>query len=177
VDETHTCPRRAEAPGRWRGDDGVDRREDRGSLVGGIGPSCSYCGSLSPEKFMELVEQGWWVDPTDKSYKAYLAEPLTDAEVAAARDRWMATDFVARVRSAACADHAGNVDAVVEHEWQQMPAAQGHGQVRAKFYYQHLSSEQMDRFIEIVNAKQMKIGTPGYFYVLPYFCSPSRPGE
>lgn len=178
MDDTFTCPRRLEAPGRWRGDDGVDRWQDRESLVAGIGPSCSYCGSLAPDKFMELVEQGWWVDPTDKSYKAYLAEPLTGDQVAEARDRWMATDFVGRVRLAACADHADNVELAIEHEWQQMPAASGHGSVRAKFYYQHLSSDQMDRFIELVNAKQMKVGPPSCFYVLPFFTtSTSRTTE
>jgi hypothetical protein len=177
--EPHTCPRRLEAPGRWRGDDGVDLWEYGRGLSGqdSAGPSCSYCGSLKPDRFMQLVSEGWWVDPTDKSYKAYLAQPLTDDQVAQARDRWMAGDFVARVRAAACADHADNVDQAVEHEWQQMPSASGHGQVVAKFYYQHLSSEQKDQFIELVNTKRMKIGIPGHFYVLPFFCTPARATE
>lgn len=39
-----------------------------------------------------------------------------------------------------------------------------------KFYYQHLSDEQRARFIELVNDGTMKIGYPGHFYVLPFFC-------
>ena len=39
-----------------------------------------------------------------------------------------------------------------------------------KFYFQHLSDEQRTRFIELINARTLKIGYPGYFYVLPYFC-------
>jgi hypothetical protein len=175
VDETHSCPRRAEAPYRLPGDDGVDRWEDRGGLGGQVsaGPSCTYCGSLEPDRFMELAEQGWWVDPTDKAYKAYVAEPLTDEQVAEQRAEWMAGPFVARVRDAVCEDHADNVNAAVEKEWQQMPAARGHGQVVAKFYYQHLSVAQQLRFIELVNTRTMKIGLPGYFYARPFFIQPA----
>lgn len=38
-----------------------------------------------------------------------------------------------------------------------------------KFYFQHLSEEQQNRFIELVNSKSMNIGFPGHFYVLPFF--------
>lgn len=40
----------------------------------------------------------------------------------------------------------------------------------AKFYFQHLSPEQMDRFIELHNSNKMKVGYPGRFYVKPFFC-------
>lgn len=40
---------------------------------------------------------------------------------------------------------------------------------RHKFYYQHLSDEQMNRFIELANNGTMKIGYPGRFYVRPFF--------
>lgn len=41
-----------------------------------------------------------------------------------------------------------------------------------KFYFQHLSEDQMHEFIDLYNAKPraFKIGYPGYFYVLPFFC-------
>lgn len=39
-----------------------------------------------------------------------------------------------------------------------------------KFYYQHLSEDQKTRFVELYNEKKMKLATPGYFYVAPYFC-------
>jgi hypothetical protein len=46
-----------------------------------------------------------------------------------------------------------------------------------KFYFQHFSTQQVDRFIELYNEKPRKftIAYPGYFYVLPYFCA--RGGE
>jgi len=34
-----------------------------------------------------------------------------------------------------------------------------------KFYFQHLTVEQQDRFIELVNAKKIHLKEPGYFYV------------
>lgn len=46
-----------------------------------------------------------------------------------------------------------------------------------KFYFQHLSREQQDRFIDLVNAKAVKLGHPGYFYVLPYFACRADPAE
>lgn len=34
--------------------------------------TCSYCGSMSQERFFELVGQGVEIGPTDKNYKAYV---------------------------------------------------------------------------------------------------------
>lgn len=44
-----------------------------------------------------------------------------------------------------------------------------------KFYFQHLSSEEQTRFIDLVNSKAMKIGIPGHFYVLPFFARRADP--
>ena len=38
-----------------------------------------------------------------------------------------------------------------------------------KFYYQHLSLAQQKRFYQLVKEGGMKIGSPGHFYVLPFF--------
>lgn len=40
---------------------------------------------------------------------------------------------------------------------------------RAKFFFPHLSKEEMQRFVGLVNAKKVNIGHPGYFYRLPFF--------
>ena|SRR5215469_8204438 len=39
-----------------------------------------------------------------------------------------------------------------------------------KFYFQHLSEEDRDRFIQLHNDHKIKLAHPGYFYVKPYFC-------
>lgn len=41
-----------------------------------------------------------------------------------------------------------------------------------KFYFQHFSKEDQDKFIEAHNAKRINFAYPGYFYVIPYFCKP-----
>mgnify|MGYP000607288369 CR=1 FL=1 len=40
-----------------------------------------------------------------------------------------------------------------------------------KFYFQHLSKEQMEDFVNLFNKKQLNIGYPGHFYVTPFFMS------
>ena len=39
----------------------------------------------------------------------------------------------------------------------------------SKFYFQHLSDDQKHRFVDLLNAKTLKIGDPGHFYRLPFF--------
>lgn len=39
----------------------------------------------------------------------------------------------------------------------------------AKFYYQHLSEDQKREFVDLLNAKKIKIGYPGYLYSRPFF--------
>lgn len=121
TEQHHTCPRRAES-GRDNPDSpfhgsGINLDTWRDDAAG---PCCSYCGSLQPERFLELARAGWIVGPTDKSYKAYLAEDETSGR-------------------------------------------------QSKFYFQHLSVEQQDEFIELHNAQQIKFGHPGGFYVTPFF--------
>jgi len=38
-----------------------------------------------------------------------------------------------------------------------------------KFYFQHLSDEQRQRFVELLNDKKLKLSYPGYFYRMPFF--------
>lgn len=43
---------------------------------------------------------------------------------------------------------------------------------RKKVYFQHFAQSHVDRFIELYNAKKMRIAEPGYFYTRPYFAIP-----
>ena len=38
-----------------------------------------------------------------------------------------------------------------------------------KFYFQHFNEEECIKFIELFNNKQLNIGYPGHFYVIPFF--------
>ena len=43
------------------------------------------------------------------------------------------------------------------------------GEQSVKFYYQHLSVDQRQVFIAMLNEQVVKIGYPGHLYVLPFF--------
>lgn len=161
--------------GPWERVEGLDRWEAGHGLIGQgqIGPSCSFCGSLHPDRFMELVREGWIVGPTDKGYKAYLESPVTDEQKAARRRQWMDGDGIARaIRELGEREGktAEQIQADLDTEWEQQEAGWLHGDQSAKFYYQHLSGEQRAEFIELYNIGRMVVGYPGHFYRLPYFC-------
>lgn len=65
-DQLWTCPRRRESFVAAR-DENVDywRR-------GTDGTSCSYCGSMQPDRVFECIEAGMQITPTDKNYKVYV---------------------------------------------------------------------------------------------------------
>lgn len=67
-----TCPRRMSEFGPWDRVENKDRWSRHHGFVGSNEPTCTFCGSLRPDRFIELVEAGYVVGPTDKNYKAYL---------------------------------------------------------------------------------------------------------
>lgn len=69
TDEKQVCPSRSQNSGPWNYGDGEDYWEIRGE-----DKCCSYCGSLHPDRVIELVkEQGWEiVEFTTKRYKCYV---------------------------------------------------------------------------------------------------------
>ena len=90
MSEKHVCPRREEGYPYSDAMKGPDTwRRGRAGLVGQekVGSSCSYCGSLHPDRFMELVREGWTVGPTDKNYKAYLGPPPDPEAIARRREQ------------------------------------------------------------------------------------------
>jgi hypothetical protein len=60
------CPRRIENPSIFNYPDSDEWRSDG---------TCSYCGSISPEKFFEAIADSVEIGPTDKSYKVYVKLP------------------------------------------------------------------------------------------------------
>lgn len=66
-----TCPRRMNEMGPWEREEGMDRFKKGGGLAGQE-MSCSFCGSMPPEDFMQAVRDGKEIGPTDKNYKAYV---------------------------------------------------------------------------------------------------------
>lgn len=176
-EQSQTCPRRMAEYGPWEHAEGLDSWTTGHGVTGqdAIGLSCSFCGSLNPDRFMELVRQGWIVGPTDKSYKAYLDRPATDEEKRASKERWLASNIGQALKRAADAEGKTPEQAAEELDraYQvENPTVDCAGTV-AKFYYQHLSAEQQDEFIALHNERRMNVGYPGRLYVPPFFAAPS----
>lgn len=143
---TFLCPRREESFGgpSWAPSHDEWRGKDPRR-------TCSWCGAMHPDDFLAAVRAGLTIGPTDKNYKAYVEETLTAtqrAELARAYEaQGFLKDHVTELTETAAGEHVG------------------------KFYFQHLSEEQRDEFIGMLNAKSVTIGYPGHFYVLPFFIS------
>lgn len=114
---------------------------------------CTYCGSLDPALFMARLEAGdVRLTPTDKSYKVYIENDG-------------GTPFRQHYR-----------DCPIDGPRCPGPDECSHWTTRevnqTKFYFQHLSEPQQQRFVELLNAGRMSLSFPGHFYVLPFFCRP-----
>lgn len=114
--------------------------------------TCSYCGSFNPDALMARLEKGdVKLVPTDKSYKVYVYN-----EGGEKFKSW---------HSRKCPDVMTCDRQTCEH-WTKDDARD-----QTKFYFMHLSEEQMRRFVDLLNEKKLKMGEPGHFYVRPYFCA------
>lgn len=182
-----TCPRRMGEIGPWPRDENQDTWDIREQMHKGLrSRHCSFCGSLHPDDFMRLVEEGWVVGPTDKNYKAYLAPALSDEDVEERHQRFLRSDR-ARVMVEITKEHHpemsdDEVQAELERRWREteLPLTDGSGSPETKFSYQHLSLAQRARFIALYNNRingttpAMNIGYPGHFYRLPFFMAYSE---
>ncbi|ACU71938.1 hypothetical protein Caci_3029 [Catenulispora acidiphila DSM 44928] len=164
------CPRRAESVHQSAG---PDTWTDYPSITNGIGPCCSYCGSLDPDVFLAKVREGWIVEPTDKPTKAYLDALYTPEEIERIKAGSITWQAVRQLKL----DEGGSEDeatAAANAHWGQYEAPIMTGRTVAKLYYQHLTPAQRDEFLKLHNGGAMRISWPGRFYVRPYF---SRGGE
>lgn len=175
--KAQTCPRRMGEFGPWSREEGQDTWMPGRSLGRreAVGLSCSFCGSLHPDRFMELVREGWIVGPTDKNYKAYLGRAATAEEKAQRKTDWL--DSLTTRMAASVAERSAKTPEQIRAELAEAydrdhAGPEPCGQ-EAKFYFQHLSVEQQQEFIELHNAHRMKIGYPGRFYVWPFFAAPA----
>ena len=104
--------------------------------------ACSVCGSLNADTFMARLEAGDVVlCPTDKNYKVYIHNK----------------------GGSPFKQTYGSKDKDGNHIWVCRDTD------HSKFYFQHLSEEQKNRFVELLNEKKLHLDHPGYFYQTPFF--------
>lgn len=144
----------------------------RGMANGLLALHCSWDGSLHPDKFMELIESGATLGPTDKNYKVYVElEDDTHAEelrIIGMSNHTKSGEGWIQVKDA----DLSNVDIsgwskLDLEEW--ILLGKRGSNITDKFYFEHLSEEQKHHFVYLLNDKKLSIGLPGRFYVLPFF--------
>lgn len=177
MSEKQTCPRRMTDWGPWEREEELDNWKGKGGLVGQKGRRCSFCGSMHPDQFMQHLRDGAVLGPTDKNYKAYLHAPITDEMVAQAKKRWLGGTQADIIRTALRNEGSDGaaIGQALEKHWVDYERKNIYTEDIGKFYYQHLSQEQRQEFIDMLNDKTMYIGYPGYIYVRPFFIAPPDP--
>ena len=129
--------------------------------------TCSYCGSLSPEALFAAIENGTAVlGATDKDYKLYVdlpnpkeGQPRLSGSTNAGEcpQGWLPADAEAKTKwglSPGTTFYVVRPDGPTRH---------------AKFYFQHLSDDQKQRFVDLYNARRLKFHPGDGFYVMPFF--------
>ncbi len=123
---------------------------------GRIDPSddcCAYCGSLNPETFMARLEKGdVTLCPTNKNYKVYIT-------------------------------NAGGEDFKQTYGEIDPETSEATGKLvtrpirETKFYFVHLTEEQMQRFVVLSNEGKLRLQYPGLFYKKPFFMRARTPED
>lgn len=150
-----TCPRRSENHMHVADSPFVGAGPDQ-DWYRSTDQSCIYCGSLDPDVFMARLEKGdILLGATDKSYKVYVENDGGE-------------DFKQTYRDD---DHpyAGAENPI--HNWITRPMHQH------KFYFQHLSVDQMRKFVDLYNQKKVKFAPGDGFYVWPFFMGKKDSGH
>lgn len=165
MSDNFTCPRRvedglalADSPLRNSGPNLDQWRPDH---------RCSYCGSLHPDKLMELLVSGdATLTPTDKSYKVYVDHPNPNAGNPVLKGVKAGPAFGMDGKPSVPDLTPDEIKAGRYRREQMGPAP---AKLTSKFYFQHFSVEQRQQFVGMLNVKQIKFGFPGHFYVAPFF--------
>ncbi len=131
---------------------------------------------MSPERFFECVEAGNELVPTDKNYKVYVRHPNPIAgkiTIRQSANYQPGPDWI-----------EATPEVCKQYDWTPgeggpywvLPSPEGPIET-GKFYFQHLDEAGQVRFIELLNAKRVKLAYPGHFYVAPFFIKFSAPAD
>lgn len=183
---TFFCPRRGPGSPFDPQSEGTDWWVERADPYD-IAPTCSYCGSVSPEVLFAAIEAGHELGPTDKGYKLYLELPndmpgakrVNGSSSGGDQSRpplwgtnnggyWVRRQDMnvgERELAIACGMHRAEDDG--RDGWINFGPA---GPIKhGKFYFQHFSADDRARFLDLHNEQKIALGYPGYLYAKPYF--------
>lgn len=173
---------------------GYGWRHGRNMANAPLGLHCPYDGSMHPDEFMAYLDKpGTELTPTDKNYKVYIdvasEEPAQMRYVASCTRRpgegppddreWMTWEDAVKRHPELREEHERHLQHVEStapsHPWRtdtHWIQVGPRGERReSKFYFEHLSAEQRTAFIQKLNAGELTLREPGFFYRLPFFVS------
>lgn len=157
------CPRRIESPATAaRLSPKGDSWDDHGSHR-----TCSYCGSIHPDDLFHAIGVGGKLTPTDKDYKVYveIPNPRAGQRVVIGRRSGPAVNGVTGEPNL---DDLSIFERIMG-KYDRKIYGTAPVMLTTKFYFQHLSRAERERFINLMNSKTLKLALPGHFYVLPFF--------
>ena len=126
---------------------------------------CSYCGSLHPDDFMSAVKCGNRLTPTDKNYKAYIQikNPVAGNECVISTSSGPVMNLYTKEFNIP----DPTADEIAANRYERKTMGVEPEFTRVKFYYSHLTEEQMIDFIDYYSNNKMNVSND--FYVLPFF--------
>ena len=156
------CPRRGENPAS----DSIFPGDDTWRTRDGY-QSCSYCGSMHQDDMMEMALAGAEIGPTDKNYKMYIKVPDPKAGQRVKIGR--TSGPVRRNSNGEWSIEKPTIIERIRGRYSRPVYGVAGEQKTAKFYFQHLTEEQKEIFVGLINDKKLNLGYPGRFYRLPFF--------
>lgn len=160
------------------------------------GLHCPWDGSMHPDEFMAYLEKpGTRLTPTDKNYKVYIdvesGEPEQMRRVSSTTRKtrpgdengmeygrqWMTWEEAVELHPELREEYEQHLRHVASlapsHRWHTETTwiqVDTRGDRReSKFYFEHLSDVQKQRFVELLNEGKLNLREPGYFYARPFF--------
>ena len=116
---------------------------------------CNYCGALNNDTFMARLEAGdILLSGTDKNYKVYVKN--NDGK-----------QFLQSFRNCPQGSNCKGPDDCAHWVTRETD--------HTKFYFQHLTVEQRQRFVELYNERKIKYEKHGELYFWPFFMTPIEP--
>lgn len=134
---------------------------------------------MSALEFFTAIAEDSELTPTDKNYKVYVDQVDPEAGIP-----WIYS--MANHQP----DDSGQWIFVTESNLETMPRSgfsksallgswikitTKNKKKQGKFYFYHLTEDEMIRFIELHNTKKLKLAYPGHFYVFPFFMKRVQP--
>lgn len=183
---------------------GYGWRKGRNMANAPEGLHCPYDGSMHPDEFMAYLEKPWTeLTPTDKNYKVYISVVSEENDemreyASTTRDtrpgdengmewgrEWMtwetAVERHPELREA-YERHLRMVENTApSHPWRTathwLQVGPRGDRRESKFYFEHLSDEQKQRFVDLLNKGKLTLREPGFFYRRPFFIASQSRAE